>query len=238
MPGTPHPLLIGRDLEALDAWRRGLAQAGVTVAGVLSPVEAPLRLRLARPSLLVLVLPWEMDEARQTLERCRAAAEVALPAVLLLWPTSPWLHTAVPVDLEPAVALDVLTATAPDLMRAARVMSGDSGMSVSLRMGALVLDHVERRLTGPSGDAFLTPSESTLLAVLLARPQEVVRVEEIARALWGTPLGDPHARAAVRTHLHTLRRKLTSVGAGDAIRSIAGVGYRLRVGMDPSERAG
>lgn len=101
MPAMPHLLLIGSDPAALDAWRRGLADAGVQIAGALSPLEAPLRLRAMRPSLLVLLDPWGGDEARQTLERCRAAAESALPAILVLW-SSPWLRTPLPLDFSPA----------------------------------------------------------------------------------------------------------------------------------------
>ncbi len=74
MPATPHLLLIGRDPGGLAAWRRGLtAQANVTVVGAVSPAEAPLRLRVLRPSVLVLVEPAGVGNARATVERCRAA---------------------------------------------------------------------------------------------------------------------------------------------------------------------
>ncbi len=239
MAGVPHPLLIGRDLEALDAWRRRLAQAGVPVAGVISPAQAPLRLRSIRPSLLVLVLPQEGDEARATIERCRSAAECAVPAVLILWPSSPWLYAPLPADLEPAVALDATKATAVDLVRVSRVLAGEDEEAARLESAGLILDVIERRLRGPAGVTFLTPSECTLLATLMPRPHDVVRVEEVARALWGTPFSDTHTRAAVRTHLYTLRRKLASVGAPDAVRSVTGVGYRFRdVAAGPAERAG
>lgn len=240
MPAMPHLLLISRDPTALDAWRRGLGEAGVPIAGALSPMEAPLRLRATRPSMLVLLEPWSSDEARDTIERCRAAAESALPVILVLW-SSPWLHTPLPLDFAPASVLDASKATAADLVRAARLLSGDEMAPDRLVAGTLTLDPAERRLRGPAGDAFLTPSEAILLSALLGHPREVVRVEEVARALWGTPVGDAHARAAIRTHLHTLRRKLASVGARDAIRSVSGVGYRLDDPDAPStttERAG
>ena len=229
MPGMPHLLLIGHDPGMLAVWRRGLAQAGVTVAGALGPVEAPLRLRALRPSMLVLVEPATIGEACATAERCRAAAESGLPLLLLLLPSSPWLRAPLPPDLPPASILDASTATPADLVRAARLLAGDEAGTFEFVAGELALDPAERRLRGPAGDAFLTPSEATLLATLLDRPREVVRAEEVARALWGTPVGDAHARAAIRTHLHTLRRKLVSVGASDAVRSVTGVGYRLQV---------
>lgn len=232
MPGMPHLLLIGRDPAALDAWRLGLAQAGVPVAGMTSPLEAPLRLRTARPSMLVVVEPWNTDEAREAIGRCRAAAESPLPVILVLW-SSPWLHGPLPADLAPAAALDASKATAVDLVRAARLLVG-GGEAVQIEGGGLALDPLERRLRGPGGDVFLTPSEATLMGLILGRPQDVVRVEDVARALWGTPVDGAHERAAIRTHLHTLRRKLTSVGAGDAIRSVPGVGYRLS--EPPGER--
>ncbi len=225
----PHLLLIGRDHVAVEGWRRGLADAGVTVAGTLGPIEAPLRLRSARPSVLALIEPWDVDEARETIERCRSAAETPLPAALVLPSSSPWLEAPLPADLAPSCALDAAVATAGDLLRAARVLAGGTVSDYVIAAGALALEPMERRLQGPDGDAFLTPSEAALLTVLLERPREVVRVEDIARVLWGTPLGDAHSRAAIRTHLYTLRRKLTTVGAGDAVRSISRVGYRLQI---------
>lgn len=237
MPAMPHLLLISRDPTALDAWRRGLAEAGVPIAGTVSPLEAPLRLRAMRPSMLVLLEPWDGDETRQTLERCRTAAEAALPAILVLW-SSPWLRTPLPLDFSPASVLDASTAKAVDLVRAARLLVGDDVAPDRLVAGVLTLDPAERRLRGPAGDVFLTPSEAILLGALLGHPREVVRAEEVARALWGTPVGDAHSRAAIRTHLHTLRRKLASVGAGEAIRSISGVGYRLDDPEAPTEQAG
>lgn len=233
MPGMPHLLLIGHDPGALSVWRRGLAQAGVAAAGARGPIEAPLLLRALRPSTLVLVEPASVSEARATVVRCRAAAESSLPVLLLLSPSSPWLRAPLPDDLAPASALDVSTATPVDLVRAARLLAGDEWAMAAPAAGGIALDLAERRLRGPAGDAFLTPSEAALLATLLGRPREVVRAEEIARALWGTPVGDAHARAAIRTHLHTLRRKLASVGADGAVRSVTGVGYRLQA--EPSE---
>ena len=229
MPGMPHLLLIGDGHGALAAWRRGLAQAGLAVAGALGPTDAPLRLRALRPSILVLIAPPSLDEARATIERCRAAAESVLPALLVLPSSSPWLRTPLPDDLQPASALDTSTATPADLARAARLLVGDELATTALAVGGVALDPLERRLRGPAGDAFLTPSEAALLTALLEHPHEVVRAEEVARLLWGTPVGDAHARAAIRTHLHTLRGKLASVGAGDAVRSVTGVGYRLRL---------
>lgn len=229
MPRMPHPLLVGADRGALDAWRQALAGAGVAVAGAVDPVEAPLRLRALRPSLLVLVEPPTAGEAQAIVARCRLAAGLALPAVLLLPPSSPWLRAPLSTELHPAMALDTSEATAGDVVRVARLLAGDGrdGVAVEITAAGLVLDPVERRLEGPAGDVFLTPSESTLLATLLRRPSEVVRVEEVAAALWGRPLRDAHARAAIRTHLHTLRRKLAVAGAPAAVRSVPGVGYRL-----------
>lgn len=224
----PHLLLIGRDHLAVENWRRGLADAGVTVAGMLGPIEAPLRLRSARPSVLALIEPWDVEEARETIERCRSRAETTLPAVLVLPPSSQWLEAPLLPELSPSCALDASVASAGDLLRAALVLTGGTTSARMIAAGPLSLDPLERRLQGPDGDAFLTPSEAALLTALLERPREVVRVEGIARALWGTPVGDAHSRAAIRTHLHTLRCKLTTVGADDAVRSISRVGYRLQ----------
>ncbi len=48
------------------------------------------------------------------------------------------------------------------------------------------------------------------------------------RALWGeTATSDHHARAAIRTHVRTLRRKLATAGLAGALVTLPRIGYRI-----------
>ena len=77
------------------------------------------------------------------------------------------------------------------------------------------------------GDArvALTPTEYRLLAVLAARPGEVVRRHELVAAGW--PDGAIVHDNTLDAYVARLRRKLREIGRGDAIATARGVGYRL-----------
>lgn len=84
-----------------------------------------------------------------------------------------------------------------------------------------------REVTGPGGTARLTPSEAAILAALLREGRAVVTHDRIALTLWGNAFADRFGRASIRSHLHTLRRKLSAIGLADVIISVPGVGCRL-----------
>ncbi|MSQ30928.1 MAG: helix-turn-helix domain-containing protein [Dehalococcoidia bacterium] len=57
-------------------------------------------------------------------------------------------------------------------------------------------------------------------------------IAAIAEALWGAAVDDRAARAAVRAHVVTLRRKLAAVGLPEAIEVQRGTGYRLTLEVE------
>ena len=76
----------------------------------------------------------------------------------------------------------------------------------------------------------LTPSESAIFEAVLAANGGVVPAERIASVLWGgTPVVDTLSRAAIRSHVYTLRKKLRTAGLDHALVSLSGAGYRLRL---------
>ncbi len=91
------------------------------------------------------------------------------------------------------------------------------------------LDRRRREVEGPEGAAHLTPSEASILSLLMREGGSVVSHQELAQELWGSAFSDRHSRAAIRSHVHTLRAKLRGGGVGlaDVVASMPGVGYRL-----------
>jgi two-component system response regulator MprA len=73
----------------------------------------------------------------------------------------------------------------------------------------------------------LTASEALIVDLLLRHPGLVVPANALSRALWGDAILDGHGRAAIRSHIYTLRRKLRAVGLPSALVSAPGWGYRL-----------
>jgi len=93
----------------------------------------------------------------------------------------------------------------------------------ALRVGAVEIDRVERRVRRDTKDVHLTATEFDLLVRLATRPRVVHTREQLLGEVWG------HAAAAgirtVDSHVRALRRKL-----GDGIiRTVHGVGYSLEV---------
>jgi two-component system response regulator MprA len=93
--------------------------------------------------------------------------------------------------------------------------------------GDLRLDPADHSLRGPTGPVSLTPTEFRLLGALMAAPDAVVRRRDLVRAGW--PDGARVADNTLDQYLARLRRKLaTAGGAGHAITTVVGVGYRFR----------
>ncbi|MCK2245347.1 MULTISPECIES: response regulator transcription factor [unclassified Crossiella] len=92
---------------------------------------------------------------------------------------------------------------------------------VSLRVGDLEIDPVERRVHRAGTEVHLTPTEFELLTRLAERPRAVLPREQLLAEVWG--FAGPAATRTVDSHVKALRRKLGS----DVIRTVHGIGYAL-----------
>jgi two-component system, OmpR family, response regulator len=100
------------------------------------------------------------------------------------------------------------------------------GRSDAREPGVLHLDPATHALHAGDERADLTPTEFRLLAVLVARPGEVVRRRELIAAAW--PDGAVVHDNTLDTYIGRLRRKLRVLGAQEEIATARGVGYSLR----------
>ena len=87
------------------------------------------------------------------------------------------------------------------------------------------LDRVKHKARAHGKALSLTPKEFQLLEHLLLHQGEVVRRTELLEKVWDLSF-DPETNV-VDVHVANLRRKLQSAGAGDVIRTVRSVGYRL-----------
>jgi DNA-binding response OmpR family regulator len=73
----------------------------------------------------------------------------------------------------------------------------------------------------------LTPLEFRLLAAFVAHPGQLLSRDQLLELAWGSP--DERAGHEVKIYVSYLRRKLDeSAGAGAAIETVRGFGYRYR----------
>lgn len=79
----------------------------------------------------------------------------------------------------------------------------------------------------------LTPKEYGMIELFMRHPQQVFSPGAVINNLWAGE--DPPGEEAVRTHIKGLRQKLKAVGmAKDTIKTVYGVGYRLKTNEDNS----
>lgn len=236
-----------RDEERL---RRPLLADGHEVATPILPVDVMAAVRQERPDALV-VGPAEPDVLRLVVQRAREAAERELPAILVVPDGSIWLRGSIPADLVSA-AIVVASGDAGHALvgaltglQAERLAIAPLDARAEARVGpagarALRYDADKRSVEGPDGFVALTPSEAIVLRALIEADRGVVEATRLTSALWGRPLSDRHSRAAIRTHVYTLRRKLRLAGLDGILQSLPGVGYRLDIdrGGDRDVEAG
>ena len=106
-----------------------------------------------------------------------------------------------------------------------------------LRRGGLALDTIGRSVTWEGSPVALTPSELTLLEVMLRRPDRVFTHDQLIDRVY--PSERQVTRNALEAHVSTLRRRLRAAGVPDLIETRRGFGYLVssRPAGEPPERA-
>lgn len=218
---------------ARHAGRGALLVALAGIGGHGAVATDPDQLIAAGTAAEVLLIDAVDDpqQALRALERARAALEVRIPAVLVLNHGSAWLHGAIPPEMHPAVVLAnaelaAMLDAALRRARAAPVRLATAGAAFR-GLGGLTWLPESREVLGPRGRAVLTASEARVMEVLSSGTGRVVPAGAVSRALWGDVIVDRHVRAAIRSHVYTLRRKLRTAGLDGALISLPGLGYRL-----------
>jgi len=93
-----------------------------------------------------------------------------------------------------------------------------------VRIGAIELDAVSRRVRRDGELVHLTPIEFDLLQYLASQPGRVASREELLVNVWGYEV--PSGARTVDSHIRSIRRKL----GADVVRTVHGVGYAVEEG--------
>ncbi len=94
----------------------------------------------------------------------------------------------------------------------------------SLRVfGAITVDRDRREVRGSCGEVAMTPREFEIIALLAWSDCRVVTRAHLLEAIWGEDTDS--ASASLEVLIARIRRKLTTSGAPEAIRTIRQVGY-------------
>jgi DNA-binding response OmpR family regulator len=96
-------------------------------------------------------------------------------------------------------------------------------------IGDLTLDLVNEIATKAGEPLALTRKEFEILRLLASRAGDIVRRDELARAIWGT--SPSRGAPSLHVHMSWLRRKLGDDATQPRyIENVRGAGYRLKVG--------
>jgi two-component system OmpR family response regulator/two-component system copper resistance phosphate regulon response regulator CusR len=98
--------------------------------------------------------------------------------------------------------------------------------AVVLEAGDLRLDLTTRRVTGGEAEIDLTPTEFSLLELLMRHAGQVVTRKMLCEHVWDTDWeGETNV---IEVHMNRLRGKLQRFGPLPVIQTVRGRGYALR----------
>ncbi|MEC4985980.1 MAG: response regulator [Oscillatoria sp. PMC 1068.18] len=103
---------------------------------------------------------------------------------------------------------------------------GSASSAPILKWGKLLLDPISCEVTYQERIVNVSPTEYSLLELLMRNPRRVFTKSAILEHLWS--FEDPPNEDTVRAHIKGLRRKLKNAQANDIIETVYGVGYRLK----------
>jgi DNA-binding response OmpR family regulator len=220
------PILIADDDADIRRLIVGLLErAGFRALQAANGRDALRLLYAHRPAAVVLDVTMPALDGWQVLERIREVSDV--PVLML---------TAKVEELDrvrglragaddyvpkPFGRLELLARIEALLRRS----SGRVEMPDSYRDDLLEVDFEQRRVLVRGEPAPLTPLEFRLLGAFLHHPGQVLSRDQLLELAWG----DPSTRSAdeVKLYVGYLRRKLdAAAGAGSAIETVRGFGYR------------
>jgi two-component system response regulator MprA len=105
-----------------------------------------------------------------------------------------------------------------------------------LRLGVVEVDRSTRVMRCGDRAVSLTNREYRLLECLAAHPGEPVSREILEQHVWGGPAKRAHGSNVVDVYIAYLRRKLSTLGVSEAVRTYRGIGYTITNDLQPVEQ--
>ena len=207
-----------------------LTRAGFATLTASDGRQALIHAAREQPDLIVLDVGMPEMDGFETCRRLRATSEIP---VLFLTAQDSEVDRILGLELgaddyvtKPFSPRELIARIRAILKRA----SGATPPTV-LRHGPLELDETAHRLRANGQDVALTGTERAILSALMQAPDRIVARPALVDRIWG--VGTGVSDRTLDSHLRNLRRKLDAAGAGDALRTVHGVG----IGLSPAGSA-
>jgi DNA-binding response OmpR family regulator len=226
---TPQTVLVVDDEEAIaEAVRARLESEGYRVVVAADGAQALDAAEREPPDLVVLDL---MLPGMDGLEVCKRLQRDRWVPVLMLTARTEEADKvagfAVGADdylTKPFSLRELAVRVRAILRRSERAAEATSGET--LRLGALSIDAVRRRVYVDGTEVQLTPLEFEILLTLARDPGVVFTRDQLMDRVWG--YRDYAGGRVVDSHVARLRRKLGEDGTTRFVRTVHGVGYAFR----------
>ncbi len=224
-PRSARVLVVDDEPQIVRALKIILRGAGYEVQATETKATALAALAARPPDALVLDLVLPDGQGVEVCEEVRRWS--GLPIVVL---------SAVGDEREKVRALD---AGADDYvtkpfctdellarLRAVLRRSADAADGLPLKLGGLLIDLINRRITRDEREIHLTPIEFDLVRVLARHPGRLVTQRQLLREVWGPEYGEQ--THYLRVHVAHIRSKLEPDPSRPRyLITEPGVGYRL-----------
>jgi two-component system OmpR family response regulator len=218
-------LLVEDDTKIAAALRRGLTAEGFSLEVVGDGLDGLWRAREGSYDLILLDIMLPGRDGYRVCADLRRDGNTT-PILMLTAKDGPLdeaegLDTGADDYLRKPFAFPVLVARVHALLRRAAL-----GEPPPLSAGDLRVDLRARRVWRAGVDVPLTTREFDLLVFLVRRAGQVVTKPDILAGVWDDDFEGDHN--VVEVYVGRLRRKLDGASGGSSIKTVRGVGYRLR----------
>ena len=219
-------LIVEDDAGIRELEEYALQSNGFDARGCEDAAHFWAALRTAAPELVILDVMLPDEDGYQILGKLRAdAAYSRVPVIMVTAKTSEidvvkgLDHGADDYLCKPFGVMEFISRVKAVLRRSAAAAPA----AHLLHFGEIELDDTARSVRSAGAPVELTYKEYALLHLFLEHPGEVLARERIMKEVWDTDdLLESHT---IDMHVRTLRQKLGA--AGDAIRTVRKVGYKL-----------
>lgn len=220
--------IVEDDASIRELEQYALQTSGYEAKGCEDGASFWAAVRLAPPELVILDVMLPDEDGYQILAKLRAdPATRTIPVIMVTAKTSEidvvkgLDHGADDYLCKPFGIMEFISRVKAVLRRAAA--AAPAAPAQTLTYGPIVLDDMARTVRVGGTPVELTFKEYALLHLFLEHPEQVLARERIMKEVWDTD--DLLESRTIDMHVRTLRQKLGP--AGDAIRTVRKVGYKL-----------
>lgn len=218
--------IVEDDTSIRELEQYALQTNGFQTRGFADGASFWAAVRQATPALVILDVMLPDEDGYQILGRLKENAATRAVPVIMVTAKSSEIDVVKGLDhgaddylCKPFGIMEFISRVRAVMRRSQR--GGAPGGT--LRFGGILMDDLAHTVSADGAPVELTYKEYTLLHFFLEHPEEVLARERIMKAVWDTD--DLLESRTIDMHVRTLRQKLG--GAGEVIRTVRKVGYKL-----------